>query len=179
MGSGLRAPHFTLTLLFFYFAEGTICLWNWWWFIKAESNLFGSNLVNAHIGFNVMGALLFVFFSSPFLFWPYRYTNQMPPHSRRNSIAICMYTVYFLHDLPLWMMEFWVCWKYGWIHVLQGLSLVLLTFSAGYGTFAVWFTYTWKLSKFLQRYYGSAMLNTVSLSEGALRSTRLDGVQKI
>eukprot|EP00759_Apiculatamorpha_spiralis_P011330 PhF_6_TR18727/c0_g1_i1/m.27358 len=179
MGSGFRPPHFTLSLLFFYLAEGTVSFWNWWWFIATESNLFGSTLVQAHIGFNILGALVFLIFSSPFLFWPYRYSSQMPARTRRNAVAICLYTVFFLHDFPLWMMEFWVCWKYGWIHVLQGISLILLTFAAAYGTFSVWLTYAWKMAKFLQRYYGSATFNTVAASEGALRSTRLDAVQRV
>jgi len=180
MDSGLRIPHLSLTLLYFYVAEGTVCLLNYWWFIKYESNIFGTMLVNAHVGFNVLGTLVFLFVSSPFLFWPYRYANQMPPQSRKSSIYFCLYTIYFLHDFPLWAIEFWVVWKYGWLSVIQGVSLLLLTFAAAYGTFAVWLSYAWKCSRTLQYYYGmTPSMNAISLSEGALRATRLDGVQRI
>lgn len=152
----VRFPKLPLVLLFIYFMEYWITGMNWWWFVAFERALFGDNIVNAHIAFCVIGSILFVLFASPVLFWAYYFRAQMPPRTRRNCLIFAMSIAMLFHDFPLWLMEFWFVWQFGWIHILQGVSICVLTVTTGFGLFAVWLGYTWKVSKFLQRYYGSA-----------------------
>ena len=53
----VRPPKPQLALLFIYFSEFLICALNWWWFVSFERSLFGDGLVNAHLGFNIVGCL--------------------------------------------------------------------------------------------------------------------------
>ena len=154
-----KAPKFSMILIYLYFAEYFLVILNWWWFVSLERALFGDSLVNAHIAFTVIGTFIFALIASPFLFWPYRYGSQMPPRNRRNCIFTCLVIVFFSHDFPLWCMEFFMVWRYGWIHVLQGVSMLLLTTTTAIGLFGVWLGYTWKASKLLQRQFGSSNYN--------------------
>ena len=155
----MRWPKPHLVFLFIYFSEYFICVLNWWWFVSYERALFGDDLVNAHLGFNVIGVVSFAIFASPFMFLPYRYGEQMTTRSKRNSAILCMMTVFLLHDFPLWLMEFWMVWQWGWIHILQGVSIIILTGTTTFGFFGVWLGYAWKVSKLLQTYFGSTSFN--------------------
>lgn len=165
-----RLPRAQLVFLFLYFSVYFICVLNWWWFVSFERALFGDNLVNAHLGFNVVGCITFALFASPFMFLPYRYGQQMSPRDRRNSMIACMGAVFLLHDFPLWLMEFWMVWEWGWIHVLQGVSVILLTFTTAFGFFGVWLGYAWKMSKVLQTQFGSAAFNVGNANDDPNRS---------
>ena len=162
----VRWPKWQLFLLFLYFSEYFICALNSWWFVSYERALLGNDIVNAHIGFNVVGTISFGILSSPFLFMPYRYGAQMTKRSRRNSSIACMGTVFLLHDWPLWLMEFYIVWQYGWIHVLQGVSISLLTITTTFGFFGVWLGYAWKVARVLQQYYGSGGSSLASIFPG-------------
>jgi hypothetical protein len=153
----LAKPH--LMFLFLYFSEYFISALNWWWFVSYERVLFGDTLVNAHLAFTIVGCITFAFFGSPFMFLPYRYGNRMSPRERRNASIACVMTVFLLHDFPLWIMEFWMVWQWGWINILQGVSVLLLTFTTAVGFFGVWLGYAWKMSKLLQVYFGSSAFN--------------------
>jgi hypothetical protein len=161
-----RAPKPHLVFLFLYFSEYFLGVLNWWWFVSLERALFGDALVNAHLAFNVIGCLSFVFVGSPFMFMPYRYGLQMTPRGRRNNAILCMVIVFVLHDFPLWLMEFWMVWAWGWIHVLQGVSVVILTGTTAFGFFGVWLGYAWKMSKLLQEKFGSAAFNVMGNDNG-------------
>ena len=154
-----RAPKLPLLMLFGYFSQFFICGLNWWWFVSYEEALFGTQLVNSHLGFNIVGTISFLVIGSPFLFWPYHYGPQMPPRTRRNCVFLCLAIVYFSHDFPLWLMEFYMVWQYGWINKLQGISLFLLTFTTAFGTFGVWLGYAWKMSKLCHKYFGSPSMS--------------------
>jgi hypothetical protein len=164
MRLALRPPRVPLVMLFTYFAQFWICGFNYWWFISSEEPLFGKGLVQAHLTFNLIGGVTFIFLTSPFLLWPFRYGSQMPKRSRRNAILLCINIVFFFHDFPLWCMEFWTVWRYGWMFVLQGISLFLLSFTTTIGFFCVWLSYAWRVSKILQRYFGSTSFNAVGLA---------------
>lgn len=166
-----HAPRLMLVMIFLYFSEYYICGLNWWWFVSLERALFGDQMVDAHLAFNIIGAVSFGIVASPFLYWPYKYGPQMPPRTRRNCIFFSMSVVFFLHDFPLWCMEFWMVWQYGWITILQGISIVVLTFTTALGTFGVWLGYAWKMSKILQRYFGSSSVSGGNL--GGLTAARL------
>ena len=150
----IRLPKVQLAALFLYFMQYIIIILNWWWFVSYEVPLFGSALVRAHIAFAVMGSILFILIASPFLFWSYRYSNQMPPKTRRNCFFFAVGVAFLTHDFPLWLMEFWMVWQFGWMHVIQGMSIFLLTFTTLVGLFSVWLGYAWKLSRQLQHYFG-------------------------
>ena len=161
-----RLPKASMLMIFLYFSQFFLVILNWWWFVSLERALFGDALVNAHIAFTVFGTFIFAIFASPFLFWPYRYGKQMPARVRRNCVFLCLVIVFFTHDFPLWLMEFFMVWRYGWIHVLQGVSLLVLTWTTAIGLFGVWLGYTWKVSKLLQRQFGSSNYNIAGTSSG-------------
>ena len=173
--SHLRAPPVTLFLIFAYSAQFLLSALNWWWFVSKERALFGASLVDAHLAFVCIGTVVFTFLASPFLFWPYRYGRQMKPRSIRNAIISCIVIVFFTHDFPLWLIEFWMVWQFGWIYEVQGISIILLTITTAWGTFCVWLAYSWKLSKLLQVQFGGGAPVTM----GGLTSAKQPTFQRI
>eukprot|EP01059_Diplonema_ambulator_P035212 TRINITY_DN8206_c0_g1_i1.p1 TRINITY_DN8206_c0_g1~~TRINITY_DN8206_c0_g1_i1.p1 ORF type:complete len:187 (+),score=15.08 TRINITY_DN8206_c0_g1_i1:39-599(+) len=157
----IRAPRASLFLLYWYFMECFMSFMAWWWFYNKERSLLGDTLVVWHLVCNIIGATLYVFIGSVLMFWPYRYYHQMLASSRRNRIMAGVYTIFFSRDLPCWFMEFWVLWKYGWIHILQGISVLLTTCSFGFGLIMCWLIYTWKLAKYLEQHFGSSQINAI------------------
>ncbi len=165
MPSAIQLPPVQLLLLFFYFFEYFIAIVHWWFFVEYESALFGSNVVDAHLAFNIIGSIIFFFLGSPFLFLPYYYKEQTEYKIRRNSTVFAVGLSWLFHDLPLWFIEFWIVWNFGWIHIIQGLSMILVSIAFAVGFFSVWLGFAWKMSKVLQTHFsGSAF--TVAVAGG-------------
>ena len=165
MPSIIPWPPFHLALLFFYFVEYLIGIVHWWFFVEFESALFGTAVVNAHLAFNIIGSLLFFLVASPFIFMPYYYRDQTEYKVRRNSTVMAMGISWLFHDLPLWFIEFWIMWNFGWIHIIQGLSMILVSISFAVGFFSVWLGFAWKMSKLLQTHFGGSAF-TVAVAGG-------------
>lgn len=138
-------------LLFCFFVNHSLSILNWWWYLSRNKSTFGSGIVNTHISFAVIGTLIYFLCASPFMFWAYRHSNQMPPNLRRNAIFLCIWIGFLTHDFPTWLIEFWIGWQYGLHNVLQGISLVCLSVSAFIGFFGLWLGYAWKISGLLQK----------------------------
>jgi hypothetical protein len=173
-----HAPKVPLFLLFVYFATHFICFLNWWWFIRARESTFGTNLVQAHIAFCVIGTVIYVGCASPFLFWAYRHCNQMPPNLRRNAIFLCIWINFLLHDFPLWCIEFWIGWEYTlsrFSNILQAVSLTVLSFSTTIGFFGLWLGYAWKVSGLLQK--SSSEAPSVALTHRGIQGSLGGGIQ--
>jgi hypothetical protein len=170
-----HAPKVPLVLLFMFFGVHFLNILNWWWFLKANDGTFGSDLVQAHISFCVIGSLIYFSGASPFLFWSYRHCNQMPPNLRRNAIFLCIWINFLLHDFPLWLMEFWVAWNFRFTNVLQGVSLVALSTSTTVGFFGLWLGYAWKVSGLLQK--SSSEAPSVALTHRGIQGSLGGGMQ--
>lgn len=172
-----RWPKIPLLLIFCFFVNHFLSILNWWWFLSQNRSTFGSDLVDAHISFCVVGSILFVSCASPFMFWAYRHCNQMPPNLRRNAIFLCIWITFLTHDFPTWIMEFWVAWEFGLTDVLQGVSLACLSVSSFIGFFGLWLGYAWKVSGLLQK--SSSEAPSVALThrgvQGALGGFELPG----
>ncbi len=160
-----RLPPFHLLMLFLYFISYFVDIVHWWFFVEFEEALFGPMVVQAHLAFNIIGSIFFFIVASPFLFMPYFYKDQMEYKIRRNSTVFAIAISWLFHDMPLFFIEFWIIWNFGWIHVIQGVSMLLIGLSFAVGFFSVWLGYTWKVSKFLQTHFsGSAF--TVAVAGG-------------
>lgn len=151
-----RMPSVPLMLIFMYFCNFFLTGLNYWWVVSFERRLFGDTLVDAHLTFVILGSVIFIFIGSPFIFWPYRYGQQMTAKSRRNCIFFGVASAWLTHDFPLWLIEFWIAWQYGFLFELQGICLMVLSISTAVGAFTVWLGYAWKMAKACQRYYGTA-----------------------
>ena len=159
----LRGPDFPkvhLLYLFFTINCFTFSLFAWLLTFRLEAGLLGDTLADAHIAFTAVGITLFTMITSPLVYWPYKYGAQLPPRYRRNFVFLGIMLLWILNTFPLWIMEFYVGWQFGIFHVIQGISLVLLTMHAFFGFLATWIGYTWKMSKILQVQFGTPM-NTV------------------
>ena len=158
-------PPFHLCVLFFYFIEYFMALCSWWFFSSSETALFGSVTVDAQQAFIVLGTLIFFIVASPCIFFPYYYGRDLEYKVRRNFTVMGIGISWLVHDMPLWFIEFNVVWNYGWVHLLQGVSFLLISIAFAIGFFAVWLGYTWKMSKFLQNQFGGSDF-TVAVADG-------------
>ena len=177
MGLKFRFPKIPLLLLFLFFVEHTLCILNWWWFISQDSYTYGTSLINAHICFAVIGMLIFLGCASPFMFWAYRHANQMPPTLRRNAMFLTLWIGFLTHDFPLWLMEFWIAWNWGYRSVLQGISLVWLTLATFIGFLGLWLGYTWKVSGLLQKSLSSEAPSVALTHRGVHGALGIDGAK--
>ena len=155
MGFGLRAPSFTLVLLHWHFLQVIISGFNWRFFISKEESLLGSGTPQAHVAFAVLGLLTFLLFASVLIYWPYRYGNFMLRKNRRNRLMLGSVIVYFIHVLPLWIIEFNIVWNYGWLTLMQGVAFIFLTVSWILETMGVWYAYMWHMSGFMHKNYAN------------------------
>ena len=154
----LRAPRLTLFLLHWHFFQVAICGFNWRFFISQEVSMLGENLTRFHIAFDIIGLLAFLMVSSVFIYWPYRFGAYMLPKTRRNKLMTGLFIIYFLHVLPLWIVEFGIIWNYGWHTLLQSVCFVFLTISWVLETLGVWYGYAWHMAGFFQKNYGNSAL---------------------
>ncbi len=174
--SAISLPPFQLLLLFFYFVEYFVAIVHWWFFVEFEAALFSESVVNAHLAFNILGSIAFFLIASPFLFMPYHYKDLMEYKARRNYTVLCIAISWLLHDLPIWVIEFWIVWNFGWIHIVQGMSLILVSVAFISGFFAVWIGYTWKMSKLLQTHFGGSLFNVAPIGGGGpMQGDAFDG----
>jgi hypothetical protein len=168
--SAMTLPPIQLALLFFFFIEYVVCVVNWWFFVEFETALFGSTVVDVHLAFNIIGCIAFYLIASPFLFMPYHFKDQMEYKVRRNSTVFALGISFLLHDMPIWFIEFWIVWNFGWIHVIQGVSIILVSIAFAIGFFAVWLGFAWKMSKFLQTHFsGSSFAVAVAGGGGPMQ----------
>eukprot|EP00760_Papus_ankaliazontas_P028824 PhM_4_TR4004/c0_g3_i1/m.102906 len=149
-----RKPRFTLFLLFWWFAEIWISALCWWFFLSEEEPLLGRSLPRVHIAFNIIGGIVYIFISSVFMFWPYRYGHCMLAKRRRQRISIGVLFVYFFRDSPCWFIELYVLWTHGFVSEIQGISFMLTAITWSIGTLIVWYRYMWTMAKYFQSIYG-------------------------
>lgn len=150
----LRGPRLSLFLLHWHFVQIFICGFNWRFFVSKEESMLGTNLPRAHVAFNVMGLLAYLFVASVFIYWPYRYGSYMLRKRRRNLLMLGSIIVYFIHVLPCWMIEFSIVWSYGWFTLIQSVSFLFLTISWILETVGVWIAYMWHMAGFMNNNYG-------------------------
>ena len=154
-GITLRSPRVTLLLLHWHFLQILVSGFNWRFFISKEESLLGSTVPRFHIAFCIIGLFVYAFVASVAIYWPYRYGQLMLTKHRRNSLMFGTALVYFLHVLPLWIVEFNILWSYGWITIMQGVAFIFITISWIFETLGVWYAYMWHMSSFLHKNYGN------------------------
>ena len=155
----LKYPNDDLVWLYLYFMTCLLTVINHWWFVSNEPSIFGSAIVTAHLVFNIVGTFAFALIGSPFLYYAYAYRHHMSVRAHRDYGSLCSSITFLLHDLPLWILELWMCWRWGWISVIQGVSLVVLSVSFALGFLGTWLGYAWFVAKFLQTYFGETAFN--------------------
>lgn len=156
-GISLRSPQMTLVILHWHFVQIVISGFNWRFFISKEESLIGPTVPRFHIAFCVIGLFVYVFVASVLIYWPYRYGQLMLGKHRRNRLMLGTALVYFLHVLPLWIVEFNILWTYGWIALVQGVAFIFITISWIIETLGVWYAYMWHMSSFINRNYGDTI----------------------
>jgi len=150
----LRSPQSALFLLYWYFIEIFISFMAWWWFMDRERALIGDTLVDWLVAFNAIGAVVYILIGSVLMFWSYHRMHCLKRSCRRNRLFGGVALVFLFRDLPCFLIEFWIVWKYGWMHILQGISVMLTTFSFSISLLMVWFIWAWKAAKCLELNYG-------------------------
>jgi hypothetical protein len=164
-GSVCKKPAVHLVVLFYYFISYFLTLLNYWFFLGNERTLIGNDFVQAYLAMNVIGIACMLLLGSPWIFMAYYFGSQLNYRQRRNATVLGLVISFVFHDFALWVMDFYVVWNYGWIHLLQGTSFVLLCVSATVGFFGLWLGYAWKVSKILQQHF-SANAFAVSYAGG-------------
>jgi hypothetical protein len=154
-GISYRVPRATLVLLHWHFLQIIISGFNWRFFISKETSLLGESIPRIHIAFATIGLILYVFVASVVIYWPYRYGQLMLDKHKRNRLMFGTALVYFLHTLPLWIIEFDIVWSYGWFSVIQGVSFIFTTISWVLETLGVWYAYMWHMSSFMHNNYAN------------------------
>ena len=176
----LRRPRFPLLLLQWFFIEVTVTIFNWRYFISHETALVSSATIQAHHAFSILGLIVFLFFVSVLLFWPYRFAifmrgygtgtdkkfksntsvtvtegrNNAGGHKQQRNLGLVAATVMFVtHLLPCWIIEAGIVWECGLLTVLQGVSFSFLTVSWGVAFLAVWVAYMWHLSSVMESHH--------------------------
>jgi len=153
-GIEFRQPSMPLFFLFWYLAEISLSILNWWFFLDVEKQLLGTTVARTHLAFNLVGGFSFLLIAAPLMFWTYRYGHRMLTKRRRNRFSLGVLIVYLLRDLPIWIIEFRIVWIHGFMVEIQGVSFIATTMTFLVATVVCWFKYAWRMAKYFQIMYG-------------------------
>lgn len=156
-GISLRSPQWTLIILHWHFMQILLSGFNWRYFISVEGSLLGESVPRIHLAFCIIGMFIFLLAASVIIYWPYRYGALMLAKHRRNRLMMGTAMIYFLHVLPLWIIEFNILWTYGWLALVQGVAFIFLTISWIIETLGVWYAYMWHMSGFMHKNYANTL----------------------
>jgi len=165
-------------ILFFmcwYCVENVIPLANYIVWVRNQTTMLTPELRITYITF--VGIALVVYFAPVLylfvracMYHSGRRFMQQEPRAR-HYLWYGIAAVYFFADKPLFIIEFYIVYHFGYHHLLQTCSFLLKTISWLLGSVVVWVSYVWWMSRKLQnrsdaaRTY-NAMLN-VTTAQGA------------
>lgn len=149
-------PRLLLIVLFLSGVTQLVNVLSWILHISNQDGTVDATAVRVYIIVAGVGFLVFISISGPLIYWPYAHGSEMSPQARRNAFCLGLIVSFLVHDFPVGWMEIWVVWQYGWLSVLQGMSLILTMLCFAIGFFTTWIAYTWKMSKFMQIRFGDA-----------------------
>eukprot|EP01061_Rhynchopus_euleeides_P042984 TRINITY_DN74990_c0_g1_i1.p1 TRINITY_DN74990_c0_g1~~TRINITY_DN74990_c0_g1_i1.p1 ORF type:complete len:334 (+),score=63.35 TRINITY_DN74990_c0_g1_i1:161-1162(+) len=176
MTSCFRRPSLSLMFLFWFGCDALLAFPNWWFCIAEGVKPLSPASSVAHAVFTGLGFLCYFGIASPLLYYPHLYRerlrlwdnivnkpNKTKQYGKRTWRTHTMIGVWvsFLSALPRFCVELHIISTYGWLYVLQGVSIMITFLTIACGFLAVWGTFLWKTSKMFQ----TMSLNSMSYAE--------------
>ena len=155
---GARIKDHPIFLMYWYGACSIFSIINYVSWVRFEEDLVGGDVTRAYLAFVLITVMVYLCASGFCFFWAARYCDQETKEGikqRNKRVHQGMLFIYFLSDVPFFILDLYIVYWYGWVDVIQGISFVLKLMSWMVGTFFVWFVYMWKVSKFLHRKTGA------------------------
>eukprot|EP00659_Diplonema_papillatum_P009715 gene9715-15085_t len=133
-------------LMYWYGACSIFSIANYVSWVRFNEPLVGSTVEGAYLSFVVLTILVYVFVGGLSFFWAQFYCDRESKEgikSRNRRVHTGMFFIYFLSDSPLFIIDLYIVYHYGWVDEVQGITFILKLVSWLVGTFFVWFVYMW------------------------------------
>ncbi|KEG14507.1 hypothetical protein DQ04_00431110 [Trypanosoma grayi] len=154
------APRYQLLVLLLFGLTYCVNILNWVMYVYYRKDEIGDAVTSAYLAFSIIGWVMFFFFASPFIYWPYICAGEMAPKARRNAACLGVTLCFLLHDFPMEWIEIYLVRYHGWGYVFSSISLFLVNMCFAIGFFTTWISYNWLISKRLQLYCSGTLLTT-------------------
>ena len=147
---------FPLIFLFWHFCVNVLAIFNYSVWMRFELERVNENVRNTYLAFVIIGMCAYAFIGGPSFFTAYKYSTNVKSRSRK--IRIGTVGMYFGSTVVLFIIDLYIVWLHGIVHVLQGIVFILQWITWTLGSFAVWFFYMWQVARFLHSKTGTDRL---------------------
>ena len=153
--TGLRLPELSLLIMYWLMVNLGIGLNASLWVYRDMKDVLTGWVIDLHMILTIAGLVIYVFFGSGMILWSYKYQYFMFLSERRLRVMVGVGLCFFVRDLPCWFMELLIWWDHGLFHPLQSISFAMTSITFLIGLVAIWLEYAWRMSKVMDRRYGS------------------------
>lgn len=137
-----------LFFLFWYLVDTMFSLINYVVWVRYNEDMLGINCVRSYLAFVIIGSIVYFSITGVFFLWSMKYHENKK--DERNKLIAGVVFVYFFSDFPIFIIEFYIAYYWGYHHTIQALSFMLTIVSWAFGSATVWFSYMWRMARCLQ-----------------------------
>ena len=145
-----------------------------WQKTDTASTAYGEDLPRAYLAFLIVGMLVYFAIAATLWYWASRYSTT--PGDRKNKTLWGIIAMWFLRDIPFWIMDYVAVEKNN-DEAIQQISFVISTLSFLVGGVVVWVTYTYRMTTFFNKFYTPPARHEMSMAHtGSVFAERGGGI---
>ncbi|ORC85555.1 uncharacterized protein TM35_000341670 [Trypanosoma theileri] len=138
--------------IFLYFAAIVFSWVNYGVFFRNRVSVYGLSLVGAHLAFCIVGTVFYVIVSSVLWVRAARYTNKSS--QRIRFILLGISGMFFMKDIPLFVVECVATVQSGWLSGYQGFCFVVQFCFFLLSLIITWLSFIWLITTFIECHWG-------------------------
>ncbi|ORC92296.1 uncharacterized protein TM35_000045100 [Trypanosoma theileri] len=142
---GVTSRFITFLTFLIHFIHPLLCIANYCAWVCYQDAVLGSSIVNAYLAMSIVAAVFYLFVSSVFYMWAWRFPEPEEVSKRRRIYGILVNLLF--SDIPLFVIEVKICWIVQFANGMQGTSFVFTCISLMYSAVRVWIFIMIKLIK--------------------------------
>jgi hypothetical protein len=126
----------TLLTLIVHFLHPLLCIANYLDWVRHQNETLGTRIVTVYLAMSIIAALVYLFVSSVFYMWAWRYPEPEEIAKRRRIYGVIINLIF--SDFPIFLIEVQIVWDVGFVTGLQGTSFIFTCMSMLYSALRVW-----------------------------------------
>lgn len=163
-----------IVLIVLYFIATMLTIANYVAYVRYHNDIYGADFVRTYLAFTILGTATYAIISGVCWTWAAKYVTTS--EERFQKIAIGLISIFAIHDLPIFAMDWHMVLCCGWRNGFQGFCFVkqilffMLSFTFG------WTMYTYTAAGYAHKLYGEpAELKTGTEMIGILPTGGIGG----
>ena len=139
-------------LLVAYFFGCGVNIANYVGYFRYHTDVYGGDLPRAYLAFVILGTGTYILFSGMMWMWAAKYSSTREERAQKLSNGV--WAIFFLKDLPLFIIEYNAILCCGWLNGYQGFAFIFELLFALFSFVFTWLSITWRGSEWLQNNFG-------------------------